>query len=224
MSKKAFTLLELVIVVTIIALVGVALILLLNPKSQFDKMHDSQKVNDLDVLRKAFEDYYNDRGCYPRPADVCFSGSYNGNPVQNLCYICGKEPGSPTLSPYLNKMPCDPNYPKKKYLYYVEGELNCPQSFKVYTDFNATDNAFSGDVGCGNGGCGQPPTFGYDYGVTSPDTNLSVSMYFYCYTEASTCDNCLTYSNCTQNPTCIKIYGTFDQCCSNSSPKPIGCP
>lgn len=224
MNKKGFTLLELLIVVTIVTVLSIGLILLLNPKKQFDKAQDAQKSTDLDNLRKAFEDYYGDKGCYPKPSDVCFSGSYNGNPVQNLCYICGTEPGSPTLSPYLKKMPCDPTYPTKKYLYYVEGNLNCPQSFKIYTDFNTPDNQLADDVGCGNGGCGEAPNFGYDYGVTSPDTNLSVSNYFYCYTDARTCDNCLTYYNCTSNPTCITIYGTFDQCCDGKSPKPAGCP
>lgn len=224
MRHKGFTLLEILIVVTIIVVVSMGLVLLLNPKAQFDKAADNQKANDLDVLRKAFEDYYNDKGCYPKPSDVCFTGSYNGNPVQNLCYICGNEPGSPSFSPYVKKLPCDPNYPKKRYLYYMEGAAGCPQAFKIYTDFNSQNSPLSDDTGCGNGGCGQPPKYGYDYGVTSPDTNLTVSNYFYCYTQAKTCDNCLTYYNCTTNPTCITIYGTFNVCCTDQKPKPRGCP
>ena len=179
MLKRAFTLLELLIVVSIVTLLGVALLLLLNPKSQFDKARDSRRVSDLDMLRKAFEEFYNDKGCYPRPAEICFSGSYNGNPVGNPCFICGNEPGSPSFSPYLKKVPCDPTYPTNRYLYHVEGsDLNCPKSYKLYTKFNYDSNPASGEVGCGKGGCGPAPRFGYEYGGSSPKTQLDINKNF----------------------------------------------
>lgn len=233
MNRKGFTLLEIVIVVAIIALLGVAAIMLLNPMAQIQKTQDSKKVTDLDIIRKALEDFYNDKNCYPTLAQICYLGGDNGslededgNPYRS-CYICGKESQSPTLEPYLNPIPCDPNHPNKKYIYYLPlpSDLDCPNSYKLYSDFNLPNNPTSIDVGCATGGCGVPPfKMGYDYGVTSENVSLDISLHFYCLTDSNSCDNCNAYANCMVRTTCIKtkIYGSFDICCLEN-PDAVGC-
>lgn len=227
LSKKnhntAFTLLEILIVIALLALVITAFIVLINPKLQIDKANDNKTKNDLAIFKKALEDYYNDRNCYPSPKQICYAGSLNGNPVnKNPCYVCGNENTSPDFSPYLKRLPCDPKHPAKKYLYQVD-KVSCPTWFKIYADFDTTNDPAIYTLGCGNGGCGVPPKYGYDYGETSPNTELNKTSFFYCLTKTSTCDNCLDYQNCLNNTNCLQIFATFDLCCQ-SRPKPVGCP
>jgi prepilin-type N-terminal cleavage/methylation domain-containing protein len=224
MKRKGFTLVELLIVVSLIIILVTAVLVLLNPMQQINKAKDSQKISDLDLLKKTFEDFYNDHNCYPKTVEACYPSNQSGyNPLINTkCYICGSQLNSPTLSPYLRSLPCDPNQPKKKYLYYIQGNANCPSSFKIYSDFNLSDSPISVDVGCGFGGCGIPTGYGYDYGVSSGNVSLDFSHNFFCLTKTNTCDNCLSLSNCSETPTCLKIYGTFDICCQEN-PEAVGC-
>lgn len=63
--KKAFTLIELLIVVSIVALLVMAGIFTF--RSQRDKADNAKVRSDLHRLQIAFEDYYNDHNCYPPP-------------------------------------------------------------------------------------------------------------------------------------------------------------
>ena len=215
MNKKGFTLLEILIVITILVLLIVGLIIVINPVFQIKKAHDTQKISDLDVLRKALEDYYNDKNCYPTLSQLCYLGGANGDDLssQTSCYICGNESQSPTLKPYMSRLPCDPDHPRKKYIYHTEGNPSCPNIYKLYTDFNIADNPLSIDVGCATGGCGIPGIFGYDYGVSSENVSLDISPYFYCLNIGNGCDNCISYLACSRNSRCKKIYGTLEVCC-----------
>lgn len=54
-SIKAFTLIELLIVIAIIAILGSATVLVLNPVEMMSQARDSQRVNDLGVMKKAVD-------------------------------------------------------------------------------------------------------------------------------------------------------------------------
>ncbi len=221
--NTAFTLLEILIVIALLALIITAFIVLINPKLQINKANDSNRKNDLAIFKKALEDYYNDHNCYPKPIEVCYSGTDNGDLLtKKTCFVCGKEKTSPSFSPYLNKLPCDPKHPTKKYFYQVDN-TSCPTLFKIYSDFDNENDPVTNMLGCGNGGCGVAPDFGYDYGETSPNTELNKTAFFFCLTKTSTCDNCLYYENCLDNSNCLQIFATFDLCCKQK-PKPVGCP
>ena len=226
MKRRGYTLVEILIVVAIVVLLGLMVLIILNVASQMNKARDSKKITDLDALKKALEEYYNDRGCYPTLPELCYLGGDNGDAQDlsetNHCYICGTETQTPNFEPYLKELPCDPDHPKKKYIYYIEGDPSCPQAYKIYTDFNGLNNV--GNECSVPGACGLPGVWGYDYGVSSDNTVLNVSPYFYCQTKTNTCDNCLYYQNCLNNSNCLQIYGTFNTCCELSSPKPAGCP
>lgn len=134
--KKAFSLLELLIIISMIVLLASAFILLFNPKTQIDKANDGRRRAELSSLKKIFEDWYNDKGCYPLPPQVCYDAAYQRSKDVTfgtyVCHICGNQSASPSLSPYLSKLPCDPRQPVNKYLYQVDS-LTCPSFYRVYT-------------------------------------------------------------------------------------------
>lgn len=227
--KLGFTLMELLIVVSLIAILVIAGLALLNPFAQIGKAYDSRRKHDLGALQKAFEDYYNDKGCYPPPTAVCYPNTQTGyNPLSDTkCYICGNETGSPDFSPYLARLPCDPQHSQKKFLYQIDNST-CPKWYRLYSELSSPWSGAQDITGCGVDGCGPAPNYGYDYAATSPNISVEKTPYFYCYTTSSppTCDNCSgrgSYEDCYANPSCTTVYATEALCCKHV-PKPFGCP
>ena len=170
--RKAFTLMEIMIVVTLLVLLTIALLITLNPMAQINKGQDTKRKQELTQLTKTFEDWYNDKQCYPRPKDICYPSVQSGyNPlVDNKCYLCGTVPGSPQIGAYLSQLPCDPRQPTAKYLYQADS-LTCPTWFRIYTTLSNQSDPIIGEVGCSSG-CGPSPNFTYNYGVSSPNIGL----------------------------------------------------
>jgi len=220
-KNKGVTLIELLIVVLFLSSAALIIMLMLNPKRYIGRATDAKKISQLDRLKKALEEFYNDHQCYPKPQEICY-----GNATTSPCYICGKEPTSPNFSPYMQPLICDPSHPTKKIMYKVDN-LDCPKWFKVFIDFEDDTNPNNLATGCGNGGCGNNPNYGYDYAVTSPNANLvsrdDITVSFFCYTTTDSCDNCGTSESCSNDPTCKEYYPSFYSCCQRS-PKPRGCP
>ncbi len=125
-NQKGFTLTEISIVSTIIVILGLAIILALNPLTQLFKGYDTIRKADLEKIRLAFESYYEDHLCYPY--DI-----FPIDPVtEQATYVCD----SNVLAPYLEKMPCDPNTHEPYSLYNavkIASERVCPTKFAVYT-------------------------------------------------------------------------------------------
>jgi len=198
-----FTLIELLTVISLVIIIAVVALVLFNPMQQIGKGYDAKRKHDLVELRKAFEDYYNDKGCYPLSNEVCYPNSqpgYNPN-VDTKCYICGNE-SSPAnfvnFSPYLSRLPCDPRQPAKKYLYQVDN-ISCPTWYRTYADLSVSDyvnnDPATEEVGCYSQSCGLSPDYGYDYGVTSGNIDLERSSSFsYCATSG--CNACGSYQDC----------------------------
>jgi len=219
-----FTLMELLIIIAIIAILAAVAIVLLNPWQQIAKAQDSRRKNDLAALQKVFEDYYNDKSCYPKPNEVCYPSSQLGyNPqLDTKCYICGNEPSPANFanfSPYMARLPCDPQHPTYKYLYQVEN-LTCPSWYRIYSELSATWSRESDSAGCGEDGCGLSPNYGYDYGISSPNIALETTPWFFCSTKGSPvlCNVCETYPNCISSPGCNKIYPSIESCWAENPP------
>lgn len=189
-TSRSFTLMELLILIALITIVATALLVLLNPKKQIEKSWDGKRKNDLNQLKKVLEDWYNDKNCYPKPSQICYDAPQQLSDNTYTCHLCGNELDSPNFSPYLSRLPCDPQHSSKKYLYQTDN-LNCPSYFRIYTRLSANNDPASKEVGC-QYFCGpiNEPT-NYNYVVTSPnvktESNSDRTLYY-----------CSDVNNCTE--------------------------
>lgn len=163
--KKGFTLVELLIVVSIITAMAAIVIGIINPVSLIARANDATRKKDLDRIKIAFEEYYVDRGYYP-----------NSTLVPKM--IDKVNCGSDIFSPWLAKWPCDPK--KQTYKIQVETDssgniVDKPRWFRVYANLeNKKDpiipsNWYSlpSDYRVG----GDFPTTDVNYGVSSPNVS-----------------------------------------------------
>ena len=145
MKRRAFTLIELVIVITLISLLTI--IGMMSWRQQIAKARDAQRKADLQKISIAFEEYFSDNGCYPA-ADILTN--------------CGGD----ELKPYLNKIPCDP-ITREPYQYITDdANPSCYKNYRLLANLgNATDPAIAAlgcdaPVGCGYDGA-------YNFGISS---------------------------------------------------------
>lgn len=119
---KGFTLVELLIVMAILIIMIIILIGILNPIALVNKARDSRRKKDLNRIRVAFEEYYNDKGCYP-----------NDLPPENWLTNLNNSENCGTLvfGRWLNPWPCDPN--GVSYVILTGYDDNCPKWFKIMT-------------------------------------------------------------------------------------------
>ncbi|NCN53079.1 type II secretion system protein [Candidatus Wolfebacteria bacterium] len=98
MNKKGFTLLELVIVIGILAVLGAVSVLVLNPAQLFAQARDTNRLNDMGVMRNALALY----------VSTVSSPDMDGgtSSCSTLCYVgtsgvaanCGSRHGSKTTT------------------------------------------------------------------------------------------------------------------------------
>ncbi|GIW62195.1 MAG: hypothetical protein KatS3mg090_0021 [Patescibacteria group bacterium] len=192
-SKKqaGLSLMETLIVITLILLILAVLLFFINVRGQLGKGWDGKRKADLNELSKVFEDYYNDKNCYPKPEEVCVEGPITEYQEDNVyaCRICG---GS--LSPYKDELPCDPEDPHHIYLYTVD-DLNCPSFFVIYSKLSNEQDPEIAELGCNLNTCG-PGDQGYNYAELSPNADLLnnicvESSALFCYPQGqSACNEC----------------------------------
>lgn len=140
--SRGWTLAELLIAVAIVALVTLAV--LIGFRTQIARGYDAKRKTDLDSIHKAFEEYYNDHGCYPLPG------------ILDNC-------GSDALTPYLVKIPCDP-VTKQPYKYVPEG--NPCLGFRACVALQDKGDPAIASLGCDPvEGCGWGA--GYNYCISS---------------------------------------------------------
>lgn len=168
-KRAGFTLMEILIVIALLVTIAITLLINLNPLTQINKSQDSKRKHELTQLNKILEDFYNDKSCYPRLNQICYN---NVGPTS--CNICGTESTSPSFSPYLTVLPCDPRQPNKKYLYQVDND-SCPTWYRVYATLSNQSDPIISTLGCNNG-CGPSPDFSYNYGISSPNISLESNL------------------------------------------------
>lgn len=133
---------ELLAAIAIIAVLVLAFMFAM--RGQQAKAHDASRKSDLERIRIAFEDYFNDKSCYP-PAGVLES--------------CGSD----DLDPYLREIPCDP-LSKEPYAY--EPVAGCG-GYRVYAVLNHKKDPQIARLGCdGPQGCGAVSGPQYNYGIS----------------------------------------------------------
>ncbi len=197
-SNYAFTLMELLIVIALIALLGVAALALINPKKQLEKAWDGKRKHELSTLKKVFEDFYNDKNFYPVASDVCYD-----NPEVNeeicSCYLCGRETNQSSFSPYLDRLPCDPQYPQRKYFY--QYECNSKQWYKLCAILSENSNGGS-----------------YNYAVSSENAPSQLCPILPACPPDPAGKYCLKRSDPEPTPPVCNICGEFANCL-----KPVSC-
>lgn len=141
-KTAGYTLMETLIVVSIIVLL--ALLLLINIKTQLARGRDAKRKADLQKIQKAFEEYNNDNSCYP---------------AASILTNCG----SSDLSPYIPHVPCDPTS-KQPYLYVMGSPDSC-LGYHVCARLENTQDPDIARIGCDPyNGCGFG--VGYNYCVS----------------------------------------------------------
>lgn len=110
---RGYTLAELLISICIVLILGLAILIAINPIMQIFKGYDTRRKADLYELKNAFEAYYADHDCYP------------STDVLAAC-------GSNALVPYLDKIPCDPQSKKPYNLTLEPAGSTCPQNYALY--------------------------------------------------------------------------------------------
>ncbi|PIR64519.1 MAG: hypothetical protein COU63_03445 [Candidatus Pacebacteria bacterium CG10_big_fil_rev_8_21_14_0_10_36_11] len=140
---------EILIVVTIIGILSIALFVGYN--RQISRARDAQRKDDLEDLRIAFEDYYNDNECYP---DLT---------MLNNC-------GGADLQPYLKEIPCDPQDELPYLGFSFEGDW-CA-GYRVLAQLENLNDPSIEDVGCDqvNGCYYQDTSYNYAIAMGAPMT------------------------------------------------------
>lgn len=149
-NRGAVTLAELLIVIAILALLFI--IAAWNWRNQIGRGYDARRKSDLARIKIAFEDYYNDKECYPP------SGTLD-------------DCGGPGLKPYMPEIPCDPTK-RIPYVYIVDDD-DC-HSYRVLAALEDESDPDIGRVGCSvGGGCGYYET-AYNWGISSGESVFGI--------------------------------------------------
>ncbi len=137
-SRRAFTLIELVVVISIMAILSGVLVPRVS--SHMRSARDAKRLADVKIMRSAIEQFYLDRGFYPvANTNSSYGGwdvSHDGNFIDALV-----EGG------YLEDIPRDPvNDATYHYRYYVyaQGSYNCAGETDFYVgvrNFESTEFA-----------------------------------------------------------------------------------
>lgn len=202
--KKGFSIFELLIAITVLALLTAASYLVIPP--YLVKARDAERKSDLHKIRIALQTYHSIKDNFPSSLPDC------------------DQPLSLNGSDSIINVPCDPQT-NSSYYY----EHNADQDwFRIYTNLeNLEDNSIV-DVGC-FAGCG--PDCVYNYGTSSINTDLDKCyVYFACSPGGGQIGNCEQYddpelSECPQtwanDPTCNNQCSDPKLRCKNASGKHV---
>lgn len=145
-STKAFTLVELLVVMGLLAILSVSIGI--GVKSQIAKGHDARRKADLLNIKVAMRSYYEDKGIYPPEDQVTCDSTF--------------------MAPYLDKIPCDPTSSGKYVYTYLNPD---PNKYAVFTNLEQTSDPAIAGVGCIQG-CGPS---GANYYISSDNLSYSSS-------------------------------------------------
>jgi prepilin-type N-terminal cleavage/methylation domain-containing protein len=132
--SKGFTLIEILITITILAVLATLSFVALNPIQQIAKARDTKRILNITTLSKAIQIYHLETSTYPGTNDVIRASNLpiNGQPVNQITFgWLGVN-----MSSYINSMPLDPinSYP------FVYRYTNSGSDFEIDTQLEITTN------------------------------------------------------------------------------------
>jgi len=200
MKKKGFTLVELLIVMAILLMMATMMVGTLNSVGIFNKARDARRKKDIGRIKIAFEDYYNDKSCYPSPTIV-----------SNL--MLATNCGTGVFKPWLPSWPCDPNGTPYQIATDAFGVNACAKWFKVLTKLENKSDADI-PVGWNQGDGWEYYTLGGS--ATSATANFGVSSPNVVWSDVRIDPECEAYSGCYYRPDiglCNSITGCVGPNC-----------
>lgn len=123
MKRKGVTFIELMVVVAILALMTIAAIMAINPIELINQARDAQRKKDLGRIKISFEDYFNDKGCYP-------------NQTLATSLMIKTNCDSQVFLPWLPSWPCDPK--NEPYKLVVGSDANCPKWYMMEANLESS--------------------------------------------------------------------------------------
>lgn len=200
-QPKGFTITELLLVVTILVILGLVVLVGLNPMTQLLKGYDTRRRADIEKIRIALEAYYSDHDCYPLFPQK--------DSLNRPTYECG----SSFLSPYLNSMPCDPNDQKPYTVYLSPENAVCPQQYAVYAQIYSFFDKEANSIQ----NCSKTITV-HSSDMTIGEINYGCSGFSVCSDHYGCQDGVCKHLSGSEDPGCSTNYCT-DNCggvdCSN---------
>lgn len=183
-NSRGFTLSELLIVVAIIVILGLLVLLAINPFTYIKRANDTERKADIYKLQNALESYFSDHESYPPN-------------LQQILISCG---GS-GLSPYLDKIPCDPNTKAGYSSYITPVGSTAPEHYAIYAPTTSNDFAGANTI------------------PQCPDTLVVNATNMSRYDILTGCGGkipCVTYYGC-KSGACIIVAGGEEAVCSPNS-------
>ncbi len=164
LKKSGFTLIEFLITIAILAVLMV--MTFIGWRNHINQARDAERKADLEKIKIAFENYYNDQECFP---------------AEDILQTCDGD----SLNPYLEGIPCDPVF-DLPYCYIHDPDNTCGQSYKILAPLKSKNDPIiekllcHGELYCGyEANCQtliNPPAnadySGFNYGVTSRNVQL----------------------------------------------------
>lgn len=148
--KRGFTLIEVLITMTTIVAIATVILIAVSPSFQLGKGRDGRRKADLNLLKTAMDDYYNDNECYPDISKL----------------VC--KPGT-GLIPYMKKVPCDPLTGEN---YRYENPLSNCDSYVIYANLENNKDVDIYKTGCLTG-CQGSNGIVYNYAITSSNIRVN---------------------------------------------------
>ena len=151
-SAAGFTLIEVLLVITIISLL--LILSFVAYTSQIQKARDAKSKSNMERIQIALEEYEKDNNCYPAGLPACGVNDPEGD-----------------FGNYLSEIPCIPNTDDVSYVYYADpGGVICKSWYWVFAVLEYEDDPTIEKIGCANG-CGPTEALAdvFNYYETSPN-------------------------------------------------------